>query len=319
MQQVRVLSTTFAALADPTRRAILARLAQGEASVKDLSAPFEMTQPAISKHLRVLERAGLIEQGRQAQWRPRHLRAEPLRDVADWVDQYRRHWTESFDRLDVYLREVQADEPGPGGGRIMITERFRNDTTTVYSEGTDLVFERTFDAPRERVWQAFTDPERIPRWWGPHGTTTTVVEMDVRVGGAWRYISHAPDREDVVFHGTYLEIEPPERYRWTFLFDVEGVGEMGGPETFTFEDLDGRTKVTSRSHFGSTEEIEGALATGMIQGAVETWDRLAVVIAEAWPSGLDAGEPMAPVGRRTSSGRVRGLRVSDLVATRPKR
>ena len=104
----------------------------------------------------------------------------------------------------------------------MISERFRNDTTTVYTDGTDLVFERTFDAPRERVWQAFTDPARIPRWWGPHGTTTTVAEMDVRVGGAWRYISHASDRDDVVFHGTYLEIEPPERCRWTFLFDVDG-------------------------------------------------------------------------------------------------
>ena len=106
------LSTTFAALADPTRRAILARLATGEASVKELCAPFDMSQPAISKHLRVLERAGLIEQGRQAQWRPRRLRAGPLRDVADWVDQYRRHWDESFERLDAYLREVQANEPG---------------------------------------------------------------------------------------------------------------------------------------------------------------------------------------------------------------
>jgi DNA-binding transcriptional ArsR family regulator len=107
MQQPHTLSTTFAALADPTRRAILARLAQGEASVKDLSAPFEMSQPAISKHLRVLERAGLIEQGRQAQWRPRRLRAGPLRDVADWVSQYRRHWEESFERLDAYFRELQ--------------------------------------------------------------------------------------------------------------------------------------------------------------------------------------------------------------------
>ena len=79
--------------------------------MKDLSAPFEMTQPAISKHLRVLERAGLIEQGRQAQWRPRRLRAAPLRDIADWVNQYHRHWEESFDRLDDYLREVQASEP----------------------------------------------------------------------------------------------------------------------------------------------------------------------------------------------------------------
>jgi DNA-binding transcriptional ArsR family regulator len=99
------LSATFAALADPTRRAILARLAAGEASVKDLTAPFALTQPAISKHLRVLERAGLIERGRQAQWRPRRLRAGPLREVAEWVGQYRPHWEESFERLDAYLRE----------------------------------------------------------------------------------------------------------------------------------------------------------------------------------------------------------------------
>ena len=102
------LSATFAALADPTRRAILARLAVGEASVTDLAAPFAMTQPAVSKHLRVLERAGLVERGRQAQWRPRTLRAAPLRDVADWVNQYRRHWEESFDRLDAFLRDVQG-------------------------------------------------------------------------------------------------------------------------------------------------------------------------------------------------------------------
>jgi DNA-binding transcriptional ArsR family regulator len=107
VQRPDQLSTTFAALADPTRRAILARLAAGEASVTELARPFDVSQPAISKHLRVLERAGLIERGRQAQWRPRRLKAGPLRDVADWVSQYRRHWEESFDRLDAYLREVQ--------------------------------------------------------------------------------------------------------------------------------------------------------------------------------------------------------------------
>ena len=115
MQQPDPLSSTFAALADPTRRAILARLAQGETSVKDLAAPFDMSQPAISKHLRVLEKAGLIEQGRQAQWRPRRLQAGPLREVADWVSQYRRHWEESFERLDTYLREVgEQQERGNG-------------------------------------------------------------------------------------------------------------------------------------------------------------------------------------------------------------
>jgi DNA-binding transcriptional ArsR family regulator len=101
------LSTTFAALADPTRRAILARLATGEAMVTELAAPFDLSLPAISKHLKVLQRAGLIEQGRQAQWRPCRLKPGGLRDVADWVGQYRRYWEESLDRLDDYLRELQ--------------------------------------------------------------------------------------------------------------------------------------------------------------------------------------------------------------------
>ena len=104
------LSTTFAALADPTRRAILARLAKGEATVGELAAPFDISLPAVSKHLKVLARAGLIEQGRQAQWRPCRLTPEPLRDLADWVAQYRRHWEESFDRLDEYLREIQQED-----------------------------------------------------------------------------------------------------------------------------------------------------------------------------------------------------------------
>jgi len=101
------LSSTFAALADPTRRAILARLISGEASVTDLAEPFDISMPAVSKHLKVLERAGLIARGREAQWRPCRLDANPLKDVSDWVAHYRRFWTESFDRLDDYLREVQ--------------------------------------------------------------------------------------------------------------------------------------------------------------------------------------------------------------------
>jgi DNA-binding transcriptional ArsR family regulator len=104
------LSTIFAALADPTRRAILARLAQGEASVKELAAPFEMSPPAVTKHLKVLQRAGLITQGRQAQWRPCRLEAAPLKDVADWLEDYRRFWDESFQRLDDYLIELQEKE-----------------------------------------------------------------------------------------------------------------------------------------------------------------------------------------------------------------
>ena len=136
-------------------------------------------------------------------------------------------------------------------------DRGSTPTTTIYSEGGDLVFERTFDAPRERVWQAFTDPEIVPRWWGRHGTTTTVAEMDVRPGGKWRYISSAPDRDDVAFYGEYLSITPPEGFEWTFMFDVEGVGPQGGPETHRFEDLGGRTKVISVGHIGLARGARG--------------------------------------------------------------
>ncbi len=101
------LSSTFAALADPTRRAILARLASGTASVTELAKPFDMSLPAISKHLKVLARSRLITRGRQAQWRPCRLEAGPLKEVADWVEHYRRFWEQSFDRLDDYLRELK--------------------------------------------------------------------------------------------------------------------------------------------------------------------------------------------------------------------
>ena len=104
------LSTTFAALADPTRRAILARLSSGDCSVTELAEPFEMSMPAVSKHLRVLERAGLITRGRQAQWRPCRIEGGPLKDVAEWAEQYRHIWEQRLDRLDAYLREIQARE-----------------------------------------------------------------------------------------------------------------------------------------------------------------------------------------------------------------
>ncbi|HQR04562.1 MAG: winged helix-turn-helix transcriptional regulator [Proteobacteria bacterium] len=104
------LSATFSALADPTRRAILARLAGGEATVTELAEPFAMTLPAVTKHLKVLERAGLIRRSRAAQWRPCQLEAEPLREAADWVAQYRRFWEARFDRLEAYLRDTQDKE-----------------------------------------------------------------------------------------------------------------------------------------------------------------------------------------------------------------
>jgi DNA-binding transcriptional ArsR family regulator len=112
------LSTTLAALADPTRRAILARLAAGQATVTEIAAPFAMSMPAVSRHLKVLEHAGLITRGREAQWRPCRITAGPLKDVADWVAHYRKFWAESLDRLDDYLREVQKEEKSRGHRKL---------------------------------------------------------------------------------------------------------------------------------------------------------------------------------------------------------
>jgi DNA-binding transcriptional ArsR family regulator len=111
------LSTTLAALSDPTRRAILSRLAGGEATVTELAAPFAMSMPAVSRHLRVLEHAGLITRGREAQWRPCRIAAAPLKEVADWLAHYQRFWTESLDRLDEYLRDAQKKEKKYGHGK----------------------------------------------------------------------------------------------------------------------------------------------------------------------------------------------------------
>ena len=111
------LSTVFAALADPTRRAILARLATGEATVTELAEPFDMSLPAVSKHLKVLEHAGLISRGREAQWRPCRLQAARLKEVDDWVEQYRSHWEQSFDRLQEYLTQLQREDREHGDDR----------------------------------------------------------------------------------------------------------------------------------------------------------------------------------------------------------
>ena len=112
--QPDALTKTFSALADPTRRAILARLTMGEASVNELAAPFAMSLPAVSRHLKVLEHAGLITRGREAQWRPCRLAAEPLKEIAGWVEHYRRFWDQSFDRMDDYLKEIQqGKDDGP--------------------------------------------------------------------------------------------------------------------------------------------------------------------------------------------------------------
>jgi uncharacterized protein YndB with AHSA1/START domain len=152
-------------------------------------------------------------------------------------------------------------------------------TTTVLSTPSDreIVSERIFDAPRERVFAAYTNPELIPEWWGPRRMTTIVDQMDVRAGGAWRFIAREPNGEEIGFRGIYREVTPPEEIVQTF--EWEGMPGHVIVETATFEDLGGRTKVTTTSLFHTTEERDGMLASGMERGLTETHDRMAELLA----------------------------------------
>ena len=138
---------------------------------------------------------------------------------------------------------------------------------------------RIFNAPREMVWKVYTDPELLPKWWGPRTTTTIVDKMDVQPGGAWRYIHQNNDGNEYGFNGVYREVVPPERLSYTFEFEP-----MAGHicvETITFEALpNGKTKITARTTFDTLEDLEAVLQSGMESGAVETWDRLEELLAE---------------------------------------
>jgi len=165
------------------------------------------------------------------------------------------------------------------GAGTMAVQQLGNERTRAYAEGADLVIERVFEAPRELVWRVMTDPARVTNWWGPHGYTTTVEEMDVRPGGRWRWINHTTGGESAPFKGEYLEVVPFERIVQTQIFDVPGFDDRAAINTMTFEDLGGRTRIVARSTFPSVEDLQGALSMGMIGGALDTYDRLADEIA----------------------------------------
>jgi len=158
-----------------------------------------------------------------------------------------------------------------------MTDDQQGTTAVTTPSDREIVSERVFDAPRERVFAAYTDPELIPQWWGPRGTTTIVDRMDVRPGGAWRFVNRDSNGDETGFRGTYREVTPPERIVQTF--EWEGMPGHVLVETATFEDLGGRTKATATSLFHTSEERDGMLASGMERGLTETHDRLDELLA----------------------------------------
>jgi uncharacterized protein YndB with AHSA1/START domain len=153
----------------------------------------------------------------------------------------------------------------------------RNELVTATPSDREIVMTRVFDAPRDLVFEAHSSCEHMSRWWGPRKYSVASCDLDFRAGGAWRIVLRGPEGNEIAFFGEYLEIVRPERIVWTFGFD--GMPD-GGPETYEFEERDGRTTLTSRATFGSTEERDAALASGMESGAAETYERLDEYLVE---------------------------------------
>jgi uncharacterized protein YndB with AHSA1/START domain/DNA-binding HxlR family transcriptional regulator len=274
------LDAIFAALADPTRRAILARLASSEASVTELAEPFAMSQPAISKHLRVLERAGLISRGRDAQRRPRRIEGKWLAEADEWLERYRplcgaqrRAPRPLAGRTE---REVRSQRPK----RPTKPEVTNRETNVTRPSDREIAVTRLFDAPRQRVFEAFNQPELVKRWlYGSDEWPLVHCAIDLKVGGALRYVWRHPERGEAGMSGVFREVAPPKRIVNTELFDQDWTsGET--VVTTVFAERGRRTIVTATVLYSSQEARDGALKTGMIEGWSKGYDRLAELLVE---------------------------------------
>ncbi|WP_433201957.1 metalloregulator ArsR/SmtB family transcription factor [Dactylosporangium sp. CS-047395] len=256
------LSTTFAALADPTRREILQRLARGEATVKELLEPFDITAQAVSRHLRVLEQAGLIRRGRTGKWRPCTLEPAPLGEATGWIGHNREMWLTRFERLDAAVGRLRPDTTRPGPREFTVG--------------------RVFDAPRRELFRAWIEPERLAGWFGPHGVSTPLSRMsiDARPGGHWRMsmVSEA-DGTEFPSEMTYHEVVEPERlvFGWGN-FDATPTDEGTAVVTVHFTELHGQCVVQLRQS-GSWSDARNA---NVRTGWSETLERLDHYTASAY-------------------------------------
>jgi uncharacterized protein YndB with AHSA1/START domain len=238
------LDSTFAALADATRRAILERLALGDATVNELATPFRLSQPTISKHLKVLERAGLITCGRDAQRRPRSLVRKPLEDATAWLKGYRNPGTLLFST--------------PGDREVVMT--------------------RSFAAKRDLVFDAFVRPELLRQWfYGKPGGSLAVCEVALKAGDPFRYVWRDEDGSEIGMRGVCLEFVKPERIVATEQFDVRWYpGEAVG--TISLEERDGLTVLTQTIRYESRAARDIVLQTPMEHGIALGYDRLAKLL-----------------------------------------
>lgn len=266
------LDRVFAALADPTRRAILERLAEGEATVTQLVAPFDLAQPTISKHLKVLEHAGLVERGRDAQFRPVRLNAAPLQAVSLWLGDYRRFWEENLDQLDSYVQSL-----------LTLESPMSSPPDLHIPADLSVTITRTFHAPARLLFLAHSRPEHIRRWFGPRGWPVTHCEMDFRVGGSFRFAMTGPDGErGPFFGGQYREIVQDQRIVYDNGFHLPGAEKM--VTTITLDEQGGHTTMTMVTVFPSEAMYREHVGGGFVEGVGSGHDQLAELV-EGWAQG----------------------------------
>jgi len=272
------LSRVFSALADPTRRDMVARLAVGDATVNELAAPYDVSLQAVSKHLKVLEDAGLVSRSREAQRRPVRLEAQVFDLMTTWIERYRRAAEERYRRLDDVLALLAGRRLPHPRERSVMTSTSAREAQIVADPGVPLVrITREFDAPPAKVFRAHTDPELVVQWQGPIGVESRVEHYDCRTGGSYRYV-HTHDGEEYWFHGSFHEVRPAELIVQTFTF--EGMPDDVALEKLVLEELPGgRTRLTATSLVDSFEGRDAFLASGMETGVQEGYQRLDALLA----------------------------------------
>ncbi len=278
------LSRVFSALADPTRRDMVARLAVGDATVNELAQPYDVTVQAVSKHLKVLEGAGLVSRSRDAQRRPVHLEAEVFDLMTKWIERYRQEAEERYRRLDAVLAAMdessaETDDRDRAARSSIMTATTSHETQIIADPGLPTVeIVREFDAPPEAVFRAHTDPELVVQWLGPRRLTMRIDHYDARTGGSYRYIHTDADGTEYRFYGAFHEVRPSERIVQTFTYEdyPDGVSL----DTLTLEDLgDGRTRLRGLSVVDSMEARDAMIAGGMETGVREGYERLDELLA----------------------------------------
>lgn len=277
------LSRIFAALADPTRRDIVARLTSTDATVSELAAPYAVSVQAVSKHLKVLEGAGLITRSRDGQRRPVHLEADVFDLMTKWIERYRRRAQARYQRLDAVLAEMAADRTPlrSEGTPIMKTDTYTDAVIEADPVLPIIRITRDFRATPAQLARAHLDPDLYLRWVGPDGISSRVIVWDARDGGEWSYVSER-DGQEFRFRGCFHTVSD-ERIVQTFTY--AGMPDDVTLETLRFVDLgDGRTRLEAQSLCDSIESRDAWLRSGMETGVTEGYAKLDRLLAAGDPA-----------------------------------